>query len=122
MEILRPFVEQLVEPALVELGVVGDHWRNMIAPSREKSMGDLSLPCFAFAKQLGMAPDVVAKELQSRIPQTNEITDINSTADNNNHKIGDLLILPYNSLEGGISHKLNYNNDYSYILLEENLP
>ena len=80
MEILRPFVEQLVEPALAELGVVGDHWRNMIAPSREKSMGDLSLPCFAFAKQLGMAPDVVAEELQSRIPQTNEITDINSTS------------------------------------------
>ena len=44
-------------------------------------MGDLSLPCFAFAKQLSMAPNDIAESLKEAL-ETNEIVEeINSTAD-----------------------------------------
>ena len=80
MEILRQYVEQLLSPALVELGITDDNWKTMISASREKSLGDLSLPCFAFAKQLSMAPNDIAEKLRTTI-ETNEIVEeINSTA------------------------------------------
>ena len=61
MEILRQHVEALLSPALATLGINNDHWKSMITVSREKNMGDLSLPCFAFAKQLSMAPNEIAE-------------------------------------------------------------
>ena len=54
MELLRSHVELLLDNALPNLGITNDAWKSMISPSREKDMGDLSLPCFAFAKQLSM--------------------------------------------------------------------
>jgi len=80
MEILRPHVEQILSPALTELGITGNAWQSMIAPSRERRMGDLSLPCFAFAKQLSIAPNIIAEKLQSLIEETYEVSDINSNA------------------------------------------
>ena len=50
MEILRQHVEEMLSPALANLGITNDHWKGMISVSRERQMGDLSLPCFAFAK------------------------------------------------------------------------
>lgn len=80
MEILRQYVEALLSPALAALGVTNDHWKSMISASREKDMGDLSLPCFAFSKQLSMAPNDIAEKLKTTI-ETNEIIEnVNSTA------------------------------------------
>jgi len=80
MEILRQHVEALLSPALASLGVTNDNWKSMISPSREKNMGDLSLPCFAFAKQLSMAPNDIAEKLNATIESDDIIDDVNSTA------------------------------------------
>ena len=52
MYMLRQIVEPDLELALKKIGVQGDFWRKALGPSREKSQGDLSLPCFPFSKQL----------------------------------------------------------------------
>jgi arginyl-tRNA synthetase len=52
----------------------------MISVSREKNMGDLSLPCFAFAKQLSMAPIEIAEKLKAAIETNDIVDDVNSTA------------------------------------------
>ena len=80
MEILRQHVEQLLSPALVALGITNDNWKTMISVSREKSLGDLSLPCFAFAKQLSMAPNDIAEKLKATIEINEAVEEINSTA------------------------------------------
>ena len=80
MEILRQHVEALLSPALAALGINNDHWKSMISVSREKNMGDLSLPCFAFAKQLSMAPNEIAEKLKAAIETNDMVDDINSTA------------------------------------------
>ena len=61
MQILKAVVEPLIEQALAQVGITNDHWRSMLAPSRELDQGDLSLPCFPFAKQLGKAPPAIAE-------------------------------------------------------------
>ncbi len=80
MEILRQHVEALLSPALAALGINNEHWKSMISVSREKNMGDLSLPCFAFAKQLSMAPIEIAEKLKAAIETNDIVDDVNSTA------------------------------------------
>lgn len=63
MEILRQLIEPSLESALADIGVEGDFWKNALGVSREKDQGDLSLPCFPFAKQLGRNPAEIANEL-----------------------------------------------------------
>ena len=63
MYMLRQIVEPDLELALKKIGVPGDFWRKALGPSREKSQGDLSLPCFPFSKQLGISPAEVAQQL-----------------------------------------------------------
>ena len=67
MQILRELVEPLIQTALNELGIEGDFWRKALGPSREKAQGDLSLPCFPFAKQLGKNPVDIAEELSKML-------------------------------------------------------
>ena len=67
MEILRAIVEPSLESALANIGVSGDFWRKALGVSREKDQGDLSLPCFPFAKQLGRNPNDIASELANLI-------------------------------------------------------
>lgn len=80
MELIRHHVEEILSRALVDLGIKNDNWKQMIAPSRERSMGDLSLPCFAFAKQLGMSPNLISEKLQASIQATDVIHEVNSTS------------------------------------------
>ena len=63
MEILRQLIEPSLESALADIGVEGDFWKKSLGVSREKDQGDLSLPCFPFAKQLGRNPAEIATEL-----------------------------------------------------------
>tara|TARA_X000001036_G_scaffold360002_1_gene342837 strand:+ start:933 stop:2642 length:1710 start_codon:yes stop_codon:yes gene_type:complete len=65
MEMLRIIIEPSLESALADIGVKGDFWKKALGPSREKDQGDLSLPCFPFAKQLGRNPAEIASELAS---------------------------------------------------------
>ena len=63
MQMLREIVEPSLGVALSEIGVTSDFWKNALGPSREKSQGDLSLPCFPFAKALGKNPNEIAQNL-----------------------------------------------------------
>jgi arginyl-tRNA synthetase len=65
MDILRLIIEPYLEVALETIGVKGDFWKKALGPSRERNQGDLSLPCFPFAKQLGRNPAEIATELES---------------------------------------------------------
>ena len=67
MQILRDLVEEPLESALTDIGITQDFWRKALGPSREKSQGDISLPCFAFAKQLAMNPNDIAANLADKV-------------------------------------------------------
>jgi len=80
MEILRTHVEELLESPISSLGITDSSWKSMISTSREKNMGDLSLPCFAFSKQLSMAPDAISSHLVDLLQTNNVISEINSNS------------------------------------------
>ena len=63
MDNLRKIIEPSLESALTDIGVTGDFWKKALGTSREKAQGDLSLPCFPFAKQLGRNPAEIAEQL-----------------------------------------------------------
>ena len=67
MKLLRDEVEELIGKALAKSGITGDNWRNMLAPSRDTSQGDLSLPCFPLAKQLSKNPIELAQTIADEI-------------------------------------------------------
>lgn len=67
MKLLRDEVEELIGQALVKAGVSGDNWRQMLAPSRDTSQGDLSLPCFPLAKQMSKNPVELAQSIADEI-------------------------------------------------------
>ncbi len=67
MDILRKIIEPSLESALADIGVSGDFWKKALGVSREKAQGDLSLPCFPFAKQLGRNPVEIAEQLASSL-------------------------------------------------------
>ena len=114
MELIRHHVEEILSEALVNLGIQNDNWKQMIAPSRERSMGDLSLPCFAFAKQLSMPPNSIAEKLRASI-QTNEaIDEVNSTSGYLNFKASPSWlakqVVSGNITPGGNNGKLSTRN------------
>lgn len=64
--------------AMAEAGIKGDFWHSMLGKSRDASQGDLALPCFPFAKQLGEAPDEIASRIAAAMdtssPAISEVT------------------------------------------------
>ncbi len=80
MEILRTVVEPLLTEALKSIGVQNAHWKKMLVPSRERDQGDLSLPCFPFAKQLGQAPDTIAEKIAQALQSAPAIGEVNAVA------------------------------------------
>lgn len=67
MQLLRDEVEELIGQALVNAGISGQQWRQMLAPSRDLTQGDLSLPCFPLAKQLSRNPVELAQSIAEEI-------------------------------------------------------
>ena len=63
MQVLIDAVLPALESAMASVGIQGDYWKKMLARSKEASQGDLALPCFPFAKQLGCSPDEVAQKI-----------------------------------------------------------
>ena len=80
MQMLKRIIEPLIEAALKDVGIQNSHWKNMLAPSRELDQGDLSLPCFPFAKQLGQAPPAIAESIAAAIPSHEAIGEVNAVA------------------------------------------
>jgi arginyl-tRNA synthetase len=78
MQILKSVVEPLIEQALAQIGITNDHWRSMLAPSRELDQGDLSLPCFPFAKQLGKAPPAIAEAVAEAMATHEAVGEVNA--------------------------------------------
>ena len=63
MKSFRQIIEKDLESALTDLDVSGDLWRKLLSQSRERSQGDLTLPCFPLAKQLSRSPIEMADDL-----------------------------------------------------------
>ena len=76
MQMLQTIVEPLIGQALADAGIESDHWKKMLGPSREASQGDLSLPCFPFAKQLGRNPADIAQELADAVSKHEAIGEV----------------------------------------------
>jgi len=78
LKLLRDEIEQLIGQALVKAGISGDHWRQMLAPSRDTSQGDLSLPCFPLAKQLSRNPIELAQSIADEISSNPAIGEVSA--------------------------------------------
>ena len=63
MQALIDEVLPALESAMASVGIQGDYWKRMLDRSKEASQGDLALPCFPFAKQLGCSPDEAAQQI-----------------------------------------------------------
>ncbi len=77
---LRTVLEPLLETALQSIGVTSQHWRSMLVRSREHAQGDLSLPCFPFAKELGKPPIEIAEQLAEALSSNPALGEVNAVA------------------------------------------
>jgi len=80
MQMLRTVLEPLLETALQSIGVTSQHWRSMLVRSREHAQGDLSLPCFPFAKELGKPPIGIAEQLAEALSSNPALGEVNAVA------------------------------------------
>ena len=67
MQALIDEVLPSLELAMADVGVQGDFWKKMLSRSKEASQGDLALPCFPFAKQLGCSPADAATQIANAL-------------------------------------------------------
>lgn len=80
MQMLKRIVQPLIIEALTSMGVEQMPVEKMLQPSRELAQGDLALPCFPFAKRLGMAPAEIAEQLAKHVaehPAIGEVSGVN---------------------------------------------
>ncbi|MGB2373445.1 MAG: hypothetical protein ACPIA6_07095, partial [Poseidonia sp.] len=68
MDLLKNDILPLVEQAAEGMGLDASLIPRVLQPARELDQGDLSLPCFPFAKALGMAPAAIAERFADSIP------------------------------------------------------
>ena len=68
MDRFKTHVLPLIQDQLIELGAGHLPLSRMLTASREADQGDLSLPCFGFAKVLGQSPAAIADSLAEAIP------------------------------------------------------
>ncbi|MEL0331687.1 MAG: arginine--tRNA ligase [Candidatus Poseidoniales archaeon] len=78
VELLKSEIQPLVEGALAQLGGDASLVVRMLQPAREADQGDLSLPCFPFAKTLGAAPATIAEQLKDKIGTHPAIGEVNA--------------------------------------------
>jgi len=80
MQMLREILEPLLDEVLKSIGVTNAHWRSMLVRSREHDQGDLSLPCFPFAKELGKSPIEIAQQIAESLDAHFAIGEVNAVA------------------------------------------
>ena len=78
MYMLREVLEPLLEQVLLSIGVTNQHWKNMLVRSREHDQGDLSLPCFPFAKELGKSPVDIAQQIADSLASHQALGEVNA--------------------------------------------
>ena len=78
MDLLKNEILPLVEQAAEGMGLDAGLIPRVLQPARELDQGDLSLPCFPFAKALGMAPAAIAEQLAASIPAHPSLENINA--------------------------------------------
>ena len=78
MDLLKNEILPLVEQAAESMGLDAGLLARVLQPARELDQGDLSLPCFPFAKTLGMAPAAIAEQLAASIPAHPSLESINA--------------------------------------------
>ena len=76
MKLLKDEVQHLVVEALEALGGDSSLVEKMLQASREITQGDLTLPCFPFAKALGMAPAAIAESLKDTMRPHDAVSDV----------------------------------------------
>ena len=79
MELLKTKIQPLIEEAVEGLGVDSSLVGRMLQPSTGHTwppVCDLSLPCFQFAKKLGMAPPAIAELLCEKIGEHEAIQEV----------------------------------------------
>ena len=79
MQLLKQQILPLVEEAIASLGKTNLPVENMLQPSRELDQGDLTLPCFPFAKVFKMPPAAIADALASAIPEHEALGEVLAT-------------------------------------------
>lgn len=67
MRMLLEALDADLEAALSAVGVEGEVWRKVIGPARERTEGDVALPCFPFAKAVGRPPAAIAEDLAAAL-------------------------------------------------------
>ena len=77
MKSFQRIIEIDLESALADLGVNGDFWRKLLSKSRERSQGDLTLPCFPLAKQLSRSPIDMAQDLVNLLESKYDVSATN---------------------------------------------
>ena len=83
MQLLKGHVQPLVERAIASLGVDPGLVERLLQPARELEQGDLTLPCFPFAKALGKSPADIAEDVCEAMeshPALQEIHAVNGYA------------------------------------------
>ena len=78
MDLLKNEILPLVEQGAEGMGLDAGLMARVLQPARELDQGDLSLPCFPFAKTLGMAPAAIAEQLAEAIPAHPSLESINA--------------------------------------------
>ena len=77
MKNYRQIIEKDLESALTDLDISGDLWRKLLSQSRERSQGDLTLPCFPLAKQLSRSPIEMADDLVKILGSKHDVSATN---------------------------------------------
>ena len=73
MDRLRASLVEVLDGVLSGHGLARGDWEHMLGAPKDASMADLVLPCFAFAKRLGMAPPQVAAQLADEVAAAAQI-------------------------------------------------
>jgi arginyl-tRNA synthetase len=79
MQILLDAVANDLEAALASVGVKGDLWQRVIGPARERKEGDVALPCFPFAKMVGLPPAEIAEAVAAAMNQHEALSEVRAT-------------------------------------------
>ena len=103
MDLLKLEIQPLVEAALESLGVDPELVGRMLQPAKETGQGDLSLPCFPFAKTLGKAPAAIAEEIQGAMEKHEAILEVKAVNGYLNIR-ADPAWLARRLLNGGVRH------------------
>ena len=103
MDLLKLEIQPLVEAALESLGADPELVGRLLQPAKETGQGDLSLPCFPFAKTLGKAPAAIAEEIQGAMEKHEAILEVKAVNGYLNIR-ADPAWLARRLLNGGVRH------------------